>query len=84
MPEMVMANAPLYAGASLGDSCGPTVGRDSEAVAGWSPGAGATIQEGFEGTGWQSPGKLEQQSQGEEAAWPMGLCLGLLDLSFGK
>lgn len=80
MLETVMANASLCAGASLGDSSGPTTGRDSEAVVSRSPGAWATLQEGFEGTGWQSPGKLEQQRQGEEAAWPTGSCFGLLDL----
>jgi len=42
----------LCASASLGDSSGPTTGRDSKVAARQSPGAWATPQEGFEGTVW--------------------------------
>ena len=80
MLETGMANASLCAGASFRDSFGPTRGRDGGVVASQSSGAWATLQEGFEGMGWQNPGKIEQQRQGEEALRPTSSCFGLLDL----
>lgn len=39
-----------------------------------------TLQEGFGRTGWQNPGKPEQQHGEEEADQPTGFCFGLLRL----
>lgn len=64
----------------LGGHLLPHHREDGGVLASQSSGVWATVQEGFEGEGWQNPGKPEQQHWGEEATWPRGLCFGLLDL----
>lgn len=49
-------------------------------VARQSPGTWATLSGELEGMGWQNLGKLQQQHEEEDVAWPTGLCFSLLDL----